>query len=142
MSLTDPMAVLESVCKSYQESVSSNDSVAYARQFATDAVRLPPGAKPEYGPEEIAKSEQRDYDIAKWTIKVRPVHALRIDDDWIYGIAETDITLVAHADGSRKTMKANKGWLLHQQPSGEWLIKRAMWNYQSRTCAIGSAFGT
>ena len=81
MSLTDPMAVLESVCKSYQESVSSNDSVAYARQFATDAVRLPPGAKPEYGPEEIAKSEQRDYDIAKWTIKVRPVHALRIDDD-------------------------------------------------------------
>ena len=61
---------------------------------------------------------------------MRPVHALRIDDDWIYGIAETDITLVAHADGSRKTMKANKGWLLHQQPSGEWLIKRAMWNYQ------------
>ena len=128
--MTDPMEVLEMICESYQASVSANDSAAYARQFAPDAVRLPPGGKPEYGPEEIAKNEQRDYDVAKWTIKVRPVHALRIDDDWVYGIAETDIALVAHADGSRKTMTANKGWLLQRQPSGEWLIKRAMWNYQ------------
>jgi hypothetical protein len=63
---------------------------------------------------------------ARGQTRIRPGR----DRQEIYGIAETDITLVAHADGSRKTMKANKGWLLHQQPSGEWLIKRAMWNYQ------------
>ncbi|MGI9400306.1 MAG: YybH family protein [Rhizobiaceae bacterium] len=128
--MTDPMEVLEIICESYQSSVSANDSAAYSGQFSSDAIRLPPGGKPEYGPEEIRKNEQKDYDIATWTIEVRPVHALRIDDDWVYGVAETDITLVAHADGSKKTMTANKGWLINRQPTGEWLIKRAMWNYQ------------
>ena len=128
--MTNAMQVVEAICASYQSSVSANDSAAYARQFAADAVRLPPGGKPEHGPEEIARSEQRDYDVATGTITVRPVLAMQIDADWVYGIAETDIELVAHADGSRKTMTANKGWLLHRQPSGEWKIKRAMWNYQ------------
>lgn len=90
----------------------------------------PPGGKPGHGPEEIARSEQKDYDVAKWTINVRPLHALQINDDWVYGIAETAITLVAHADGSQKSMTANKGWLLHRQASGEWKIVRAMWNYR------------
>ena len=128
--MTDPMEALEMICESYQSSVSANDSVAYAQQFAADAVRLPPGGKPEFGPEEIASKEQKDYDQAKWTIDVTPVHALRINDEWVYGIAETRITLETHSDGSRRTMVANKGWLLNRQLSGEWLIKRAMWNYQ------------
>ena len=128
--MTEAMEVVKSICASYQAAVSANDSAAYARQFAPDAVRLPPGGKPEHGPQEIARSEQRDYDVAKWTINVKPLQALQIEDDWVYGIAETDITLVAHADGSSKSMTANKGWLLHRQPSGEWKIKRAMWNYQ------------
>ena len=127
---TDPMDALKTICASYQSSVSANDAVAYGSQFAADAVRLPPGGKPEYGPEEIRKNEQADYDRAKWTIKVTPVEAMRIADDWVYGIAETDIELVAHADGSRKKMTANKGWLLHREAAGDWKIKRAMWNYQ------------
>jgi uncharacterized protein (TIGR02246 family) len=130
MKMLDPMDVLTGICASYQSSVSANDAAAYASQFARDAVRLPPGGKPEHGPDEIERNEQRDYDVARWTIAVRPIQAMRIDDDWIYGIAETDITLVAHADGATKTMTANKGWLLHRQASGEWKIKRAMWNYQ------------
>ena len=128
--MTDPMEALEMICESYQTSVSANDSAAYARQFAPDAVRLPPGGKPEFGPYEIERNEQKDYEYAKWTIEVRPVHALRIDDDWVYGIAETKISLVAHEDGSKKSMTANKGWLIQRQASGEWRIKRAMWNYQ------------
>lgn len=128
--MTNPMVVVKAICESYQSSVSANDAVAYSSQFAPEAVRLPPGGKPEYGPDEIRRSEQSDYDVARWAIKVRPKQALRINDDWIYGIAETDIELVAHADGTKKTMTANKGWLLHRQPSGEWLIERAMWNYQ------------
>ena len=128
--MTNPMEIVKTVCESYQSAVSANDSAAYARQFASGAIRLPPGGKPEHGPQEIARNEQRDYDVAKWTIDVRPLQALRISDDWVYGIAETDITLVAHADGSKKSMTANKGWLLHRQPSGEWKIMRAMWNYR------------
>ena len=125
-----PMEIVTDIGHRYQTAVSANNSVAYGNLFAPNAVRLPPGGRPEHGPEEIAASEQRDYDVARWTIQVRPVHALPIDEDWIYGIAETEIALVSHADGSRKTMTANKGWLLHRQPSGEWRIERAMWNYQ------------
>lgn len=128
--MTVPMEIVAEIGQRYQTAVSANDSAAYGKLFSPDSVRLPPGGKPEHGPEEIARSEQRDYDVAKWTIQVRPVHALLIDDDWIYGIAETDITLVSHSDGSKKTMTANKGWLLHRQSSGGWLIERAMWNYQ------------
>ena len=128
--MTSSMEVIAQISQRYQAAVSANDSAAYGRLFAPDAVRLPPGGKPEHGPEEIARNEQRDYDVAKWTIQVRPVDALSIDDNWVYGIAETHITLVSHTDGSEKTMTANKGWLLRRQPSGEWLIERAMWNYQ------------
>ena len=130
MTTQSPDAIVAAMCQRYQSAVSNNDSAAYGALFAPEAVRLPPGGKPEHGPAAIAVSEQRDYDVAKWTIQVRPVQALAIDKDWVYGIAETDISLVAHADGAEKSMTANKGWLIHRQPSGDWKIARAMWNYQ------------
>lgn len=44
----------------YQAAVSANDSAAYRKLFATDAVRIPPGSEPEKEPDEIAASEQKD----------------------------------------------------------------------------------
>ena len=111
-----------------ERTVSANDSAAYARQFAPDAVRLPPGGKPEHGPEEIARSEQKDYDVASWSVQSRPLDALWISDDWVYGIAEADVSTVAHADQSSRSFRVTKTWLLQRQPSGQWLIKRQMWN--------------
>jgi ketosteroid isomerase-like protein len=35
---------------------------------------------------------------------------------------------VAHTDGAKKAFQATKTWLLQRQPSGDWLIKRQMWN--------------
>jgi hypothetical protein len=35
---------------------------------------------------------------------------------------------VAHTDGAARSFKATKTWLLQIQTSGEWLIKRQMWN--------------
>ena len=128
--MTDPMEVIETLCKRYQAAVSANDSTAYGRLFAADAIRVPPGGQPEHGPDAITQSEQNDYDVAKWTVQSRPLDAMPINDDWVYGVAEADITLVAHADGAKKSLKANKTWLVHRQPSGEWLIKRQMWNYR------------
>ncbi len=46
----------------------------------------------------------------------------------MYGIAHVDATTVAHADGATKSFSATKTWLLERQPTGEWLIKRQMWN--------------
>ena len=128
--MTDPMEIVAMMCESYQTAVSANDAVAYGRQFTDDAIRVPPGGMPEFGPEEIASSEQQDYDLAHWTISSDPVEALLINDDWVFGVAEANIELVDNADGKTKRMIANKVWLINRQSNGEWKIKRAMWNYR------------
>jgi ketosteroid isomerase-like protein len=126
--MTDPMEIVESMCERYQSAVSANDSSAYSQLFSTDAIRVPPGAEPEHGPEAIAKSEQKDYDVATWTIRSRPLDALWIADDWVYGIAEADVETVAHSDGASRSFKVTKSWLLHREPNGDWQIKRQVWN--------------
>ena len=78
--------------------------------------------------DEISKSEQKDYDVAKWTVQLTPLDALRIDDRWVYGVAQGNVNTVAYADGVTNSYKTTKTWLFHQEDSGEWLIKRQMWN--------------
>lgn len=126
--MTDAQEVLKIMCERYQAAVSANDSVAYGKLFTTDAIRIPPGSEPEYGPEETSKSEQKDYDVARWTVQSTPLDALQIDDQWIYGIAQATVNTVAYADGTTNSFKVTKTWLLHREDSGEWLIKRQMWN--------------
>ena len=126
--MTDPMEVVKKLCERYQTAVSNNDSDAYSKLFAEDAIRIPPGSEPEHGSDKIRQSEQRDYDIAKWTVQSRALNALQIDENWILGIGEGDVTTVAHADGATKSFRVNKIWLLQKQPSEHWLIKRQMWN--------------
>ena len=126
--MTDAMDVVKAMCERYRAAVCANDSEAYRKLFALDAIRVPPGLEPEHGPDAISRSEQKDYDVARWHIESRPLDALRIDDDFVYGIAEVDVDTVAHADGTTKAFKATKTWLLQRSPSGQWLIKRQMWN--------------
>lgn len=126
--MIDANEILKAMCEKYQAAVSTNDSVAYGKLFAADAIRIPPGSEPEHGPDEISKSEQKDYDVAKWTIQSTSLDALRIDDQWVYGIAQVNANTVAYADGVTSSFKATKTWLLHREDSGEWLIKRQMWN--------------
>jgi uncharacterized protein (TIGR02246 family) len=129
--MIDANEVLKAMCDKYAAAVSANDSAAYGKLFAADAIRIPPGSDPERGPEEISKSEQKDYDVAKWTVQSTPVDALRIDDRWIYGIAQANVNTVSYADGATKSFKVYKTWLLHREDSGEWLIKRQMWSVKS-----------
>lgn len=120
--------VLKEMCQKYQAAVNANDSVAYRKLFAPDAIRIPPQSEPEHGADEIAKSEQKDYDVAKWTVQVTPLDALQIDERWVYGIARGNVSTVAHADGATRSFKTTKTWLFHREDSGEWSIKRQIWN--------------
>lgn len=120
--------VVNAMCQRYASAVNANDSAAYAMLFAADAIRIPPGSEPEYGPDQIRRGEQADYDVARWSIRSSPIDALQINDEWVYGIAHVDATTVAHADGKEASFKATKTWLLQRQASGEWLIARQMWN--------------
>ncbi|MFQ5974132.1 MAG: YybH family protein [Alphaproteobacteria bacterium] len=126
--MVDAFEVVKTMCEKYQAAVNANDSSAYRRLFAADAIRIPPGSEPERGPDAISKSEQKDYDIAKWSIQSGPIDALRINDHWIYGIAHVDATTVAYDDGATRSFKATKTWLLQRDASGNWLIMRQMWN--------------
>ena len=129
--MIDPMEIVESMCHRYQTAVSANDSVQYGKLFTDDAIRVPPGSQPEHGPDAIAKSEQRDYDVATWTVQSKSIDALWISDEWVYGIAEARINTVTHADGSTRSFTAVKAWLLQRQACGEWLIKRQLWHLRN-----------
>lgn len=126
--MMDANEVLKAMCERYQKAVSANDSAAYRQLFAPDAIRIPPGSQPEHGADEIAQNEQKDYDIAQWRVQLTPLDALQIDDRWVYGIAHGEVSVVAHADGKTNSFQTTKTWLFHREESGEWLIKRQMWN--------------
>jgi uncharacterized protein (TIGR02246 family) len=120
--------VVKFMCERYASAVNANDSAAYSKLFTQDAIRMPPGSEPEYGPDQIRQGEQADYDVAQWSIRSTSVDALQIAEHWIYGVAHVDVTATAHADGAKSSFQATKTWLLQREPSGEWLIKRQMWN--------------
>jgi ketosteroid isomerase-like protein len=120
--------VLKAMCQSYSSAVNASDSMTYAQLFTQDAIRMPPGVNPEYGPEQIQQGEQADYNVAKWNVQFTPREDLPITEDWMYGIADVEVPMVAHADGQTSNFRLTVAWLLHRQPSGAWLIKRQMWN--------------
>lgn len=120
--------VVKSMCDAYAEAVNAGDSAAYAKLFTSDAIRIPPDAELEHGPEEIRKGEQAGYDEARLHIRSTPADVVEIGERWIYALAHVDGDAVARADGSESTFRATKAWLLERQPSGEWLLARHMWN--------------
>ncbi len=120
--------VFAALCRAYALAVNASDSASYARLFAEDAVRMPPGALPEYGPEAIRRSEQADYDQARWDVRFTPRDALALAKDWVYGIADVQVSTVAHRNGATSNFGLTATWLLHREPSGDWLIRRQMWN--------------
>jgi uncharacterized protein (TIGR02246 family) len=120
--------VVKSMMERYTRAVNANDSAAYSKLFAADAIRVPPGSDPEYGPAQIAKSEQSDYDQARWSIKMTLIDALGLNEQWVYGLVHVDASLSFYADGKKAAKHATKAFLLQRQPNGDWLIKRYIWN--------------
>lgn len=130
--MSPPEEVVRRMCQRYAGAVNANDSAAYAKLFTADAIRMPPGSEPEYGPEQIRRGEQADYDVATWSIESAPGDVLEVADGWIYAIAHVEGTCIAHADGAKSSFRATKTWLLRRQDSGEWLIARQMWNLKPK----------
>src|SRR5688572_9545994 len=116
------------MCDAYAAAVNASDASAYAKLFAPDAIRIPPGSELEHGPEEIRKGEQAGYDEAELSIRSTPVDVVQVADEWIYALAHVEGEAVALVDGSRSAFRATKAWLLQRQPSGRWLLARHMWN--------------
>ena len=126
--MTDTGQAVQSMCQSYSDAVNASDSATYAKLFTDDAIRVPPGANPEYGREQIRKGEQADYDVAQWNVTFSARDALPVADGWVYGIADVEVNMVPHDGGAPSDFRLTVTWLLQRQDSGEWLIKRQMWN--------------
>jgi uncharacterized protein (TIGR02246 family) len=120
--------VVRAMCIAYASAVNASDSLAYSKLFTEDAVRMPPGAEPERGRDQIRRGEQADYDAVRLSIHSTPADAVQAGDRWIYAIADVEGTATSHAGGSASPFRATKTWLLQRQHSGEWLIARQMWN--------------
>jgi ketosteroid isomerase-like protein len=97
--MSDADSALQAMCDSYAGAVNASDSARYAKLFSEDAIRMPPGADPEYGAEQIQKAEQADYDAAKWNVKITPRDVLPITGEWIFGIGDVEVSIAPHADG-------------------------------------------
>ncbi len=124
-------SVVRSLMERYAAAVNGSDPTAYAELFTPDAIRVPAGSDPEYGPEQIAATEREDYELARWTVRMRLIDAMAIGDKWVHGLVHADAQLTYHEDGSQDEKHATKSFLLERQPSGAWLIKRYMWNLKS-----------
>ena len=88
---SDTQEIFEALLHSYANANNAGDSLAYSQLFAADAIWMPPGAEPECGPEQIRKSVQPYYDDATWSTRFTPANALRVAEEWIYGIAHVDV---------------------------------------------------
>jgi uncharacterized protein (TIGR02246 family) len=126
--MTDAKEVVQAMCDRYQAAVCANDSAAFGRLFAGDAISVPPGSEPERGQNEIARGQQKYFDQASWSVEMTPLDALGIGDDWSYGIVGASCKGVSRKDGSTESFNETMNWLLKRQPSGTWLIARELWN--------------
>ena len=126
--MSGPNDVVDAMCRDYSSAVNASDSETYTKLFAEDAIRVPPGAMPEYGRDAIQRGEQADYDEAKWDVVFARRDALEIADGWVYGLADVEVTMTAHSDGAQSNFRLNVGWLLERQSDNTWLIKRQLWN--------------
>lgn len=81
-----------------------------------------------YGRDEIVADFGGALETYKVDIDMSPGDTIQITDGWIYGISHVDGVLTEKADGSKSAFKFTVAQLIQKQESGEWLIRRQMWN--------------
>ena len=120
--------VVKSICESYARTVNTSDAVAYSKLFTTDIIWMQPDTPIRNGRNEIVADFGGALETYKVDIEMTPGDTIQITEGWIYGISHVDGVLTEKADGSKSNFKFTVAQLLQRQASGEWLIRRQMWN--------------
>ena len=123
-------AVVEAMCLSYSSAVNASDAEAYSKQFADDAIWMPPGRQICNGPDEIRAAEGAGYEERQLSMNFTVGDTLVISHQWIYAIVHIMGTATRKADGNETSFKCTVTWLLNKQSETAWKIKRYMWNNQ------------
>jgi len=126
--MTEAKKVLESMCRSYARTVNASDAVAYSKLFTTDVIWMQPSTPIRHGRDEIVADFGGVLETYKVDIVMTPGDTIQITEDWIYGISHVDGVLIKKDDGSKSSFKFTVAQLIQRQASGEWLIRRQIWN--------------
>ena len=108
--------------------VNASDAVAYSKLFTTDVIWMKPGAPIRHSRDEIVADFGGAFEIYKVDIEMTPGDTIQISEGWIYGISHVDGILTEKASGSKNQFKFTVAQLIQKQVSGEWLVKRQIWN--------------
>ena len=126
--MTEAKKVLESTCRSYARTVNASDAVAYSKLFTTDVIWMQPSTPTRHGRDEIVADFGGALETYKVDIVMTPGDTIQIAEDWIYGISHVDGVLTKKEDNSKSPFKFTVSQLIQRQASGEWLIRRQIWN--------------
>lgn len=126
--MTEAQKVLESICRSYARTVNASDAVAYSKLFTTDVIWMQPSTPIRHGREEIVADFGGALVAYRVDIVMTPGETIQIAEDWIYGISHVDGILTKKEDDSKSTFRFTVAQLIQRQASGEWLIRRQIWN--------------
>lgn len=126
--MTEAQKVLESICRSYARTVNASDAVAYSKLFTTDVIWMQPSTSIRHGREEIVADFGGALVAYRVDIVMTPGETIQIAEDWIYGISHVDGILTKKEDDSKSTFRFTVAQLIQRQASGEWLIRRQIWN--------------
>ncbi len=120
--------VQKTICQSYMKTVNASDAVAYSKLFTTDVIWMQPDAPIRHGREEIVADFGGTLETYKVDIEMTPGDTIQISEGCIYGISHVDGVSTEKASGSKSQFKFTVAQLIQKQESGEWLVKRQMWN--------------
>ncbi len=120
--------VQKTICQSYMKTVNASDAVAYSKLFTTDVIWMQPGAPIRHGRDEIVADFGGTLETYKVDIEMTPGDTIQISEGWIYGVSHVDGVSTEKASGSKSQFRFTVAQLIQKQESGEWLVKRQMWN--------------
>ena len=120
--------VQKTICQSYMKTVNASDAVAYSKLFTTDVIWMQPDAPIRHGREEIVADFGGTLETYKVDIEMTPGDTIQISEGWIYGVSHVDGVSTEKASGSKSQFKYTVAQLIQKQESGEWLIRRQIWN--------------
>ena len=120
--------VQKTICQSYMKTVNASDAVAYSKLFTTDVIWMQPGTPIRHGRDEIVADFGGVLETYKVDIEMTPGDTIQISEGWIYGISHVDGVATEKASGSKSQFKFTVAQLIQKQESGEWLVKRQIWN--------------
>lgn len=121
---------LNSLVAEFMVAINEGDADAVAALYASDAVRMPPGALTVSGREAIRQNLSQTFEAADIEVQVQ-IEETKFSGELAY-VQGTYALITTPRDGSGSTeVQGNWMRLMRREPDGAWLVASELWNIQS-----------